>query len=361
MFDQFRSSVLGSTLSRFMVWIVLGVIVALAIALFQSFWGGNGFRESPAASQRESSTLSSIPNRTDWSQTWVIGASEAKSLLNRPNTILLDARGLSRRVLTHIDGAIPVHWRSFSQSDTSRQGNLLGYADPNQRQVLEQKIRDLGISEQTVVLVYGEPIYGWGEEGRIVWMLKTLGHDSVALIDGGIKALIQSGAETSVLPSYTISEPGHFQIQVRSDWTVTSEDVRRILNSGEETLSDEATSENVPETPSHVTLVDTREAREYEGETPYGELRGGHIPGAVHLYFKELLSDNGLLKTPQEIQNILQTHNISLDSDIIAYCTGGIRSAWFVSVLNHLGYEAQNYAGSAWEWSSLPEDQYPLE
>ncbi|MGB3492816.1 MAG: rhodanese-like domain-containing protein, partial [Elainellaceae cyanobacterium] len=263
-----------------MVWIVLGVVVALAIALFQLFWGGDGFRESPAVSQQESSTLSSVPNRTDWSQTWAISASEANALLDRPNTILLDARGLIRRVLTHIEGAIPVHWRSFSQTDTSRQGNLLEYDDPNQRQVLEQKIRDLGISEQTVVLVYGEPIHGWGEEGRIVWMLKTLGHDSVALIDGGISALIENGAATSLLPSYTIPDTGQFQIRARSDWTVTHEDLRRLLNVSEESSPQAASSEEFFETSSQISLVDTREAREYEGETPYGELRGGHLPGA---------------------------------------------------------------------------------
>lgn len=365
MFSQFRfltfvSKILASTLTKFMVWIVLGVIVAVAIAGLTVSFEGNKPHKAPIATQTIAtpttvrSTMQSTNPSThliDWSQTWVVDASEAKSLLEHDDTILLDARGISRRILTHIAGAIPVHWRDFSQLDASHAGKLLPYHDRNYRQALEQKIRNLGISEQTIVLVYGEPIHGWGEEGRIVWMLKTLGHASVALIDGGIDALIESGLETSVLPSYTLPAAGHFRIQPRSDWTVQHEQVRSILDSSDGSFQNSA----------HVSLVDTREAREYRGATPYGEQRGGHVPGAVHIYFKQLLSDNGRLKSPQEIQDILRTHNISLDSEVIAYCTGGIRSAWFVSVLSNMGYVAKNYPGSMWEWSTLPVDEYPLD
>ena len=50
------------------------------------------------------------------------------------------------------------------------------------------------------------------------------------------------------------------------------------------------------------------------------------------------------------------------EREIIAYCTGGVRSAWVIVVLQHLGYsEARNYAGSMWEWSAMPEASHPLE
>ncbi len=346
MSNQFRSSKLLSKLARYMMWIVLGGLIALAIAFLHISVKDKGSVSIPHSAQ---STTPSSLSTIDWHRTWVVSSSEAIALLEQPNTILLDARGLSRRVLTHIAGAIPVHWRSFSQPEASHQGNLLPYRDPIHRQALEQKIGNLGVSEQTIVLVYGEPLHGWGEEGRIVWMLKTLGHSSVALIDGGINALITSGLETSVLPSYQTPTPRQFQIRVHSDWSATHEQVRDILAASKEPFED-----------SHVSLVDTREAREYLGETPYGERRGGHIPGAVHIHFKQLMSENGQLKSSEEIQNMLQVHNISPESEVIAYCTGGIRSALFVSVLNNLGYVAKNYAGSMWEWSSLPEDEYPL-
>lgn len=335
-----------------MVWIILGVVVALAIARLEIVFYNNspktdlvGPNNTVIHPPHDASTpnLEWAEEALEWGQTWIVSASEAKALIQQSNVVLLDARGLSRRVLTHIEGAIPVHWRSFSRSDASQQGKLLDYSTPNQRHVLEQTIRKLGISDETIVLVYGEPNSGWGEEGRMVWMFKTLGHDRTAWIDGGIHALINEGLKTSVLPSYKASALGNFHIQAQPNWTITHEELKDQLNS------------------SRLRLVDTREAREYEGATPYGEQRGGHIPGAAHIYFKQLLADDGRLKSPREIQQILSSHNIFRSSEVVAYCTGGIRSAWFVSVLNDLGYAAKNYPGSAWEWAALSDKEYPLE
>ena len=45
--------------------------------------------------------------------------------------------------------------------------------------------------------------------------------------------------------------------------------------------------------PPGIALLDVREPREYAGETPYGESRGGHVPGAKHLFYKALLESDG--------------------------------------------------------------------
>jgi thiosulfate/3-mercaptopyruvate sulfurtransferase len=61
-----------------------------------------------------------------------------------------------------------------------------------------------------------------------------------------------------------------------------------------------------------------------------------------------------------EILAILQEKGISPDREIVAYCTGGIRSAWLITVLSDLGLNAKNYPGSMWDWAAAPTNEYPL-
>ena len=108
-------------------------------------------------------------------------------------------------------------------------------------------------------------------------------------------------------------------------------------------------------------IIDTRERREYEGGTPYGETRGGHVPGAVHLHYRSLLRKDGRLRSPGALKRLLQKAGISSNKEIIAYCTGGVRSGYVVAVLAHLGFsKVLNYAGSMWAWAAADAKQHPL-
>lgn len=135
--------------------------------------------------------------------------------------------------------------------------------------------------------------------------------------------------------SQTAAVPGDVVIQRISDWEITQEDLRTRL----------ATMENL-------IVIDTREPREFAGATPYGEQRGGHIPGAISLHYKELLDAEGKLLPRSRILALLRDRHIPSNAVIVSYCTGGVRSGWLTSVLVDLGFQAQNYAGSMWEWSA---------
>lgn len=272
----------------------------------------------------------------DFEQQWVVSAAEAKQLIEQGAT-LLDARGnrLGRR---SFPGAQPVSWRTFStQAPASARGTLL--ADDN---LLTQQLRDLGISTETPVVVFANPPNGWGEDGRIVWMLRTLGHKKVVMVDGGYNALLGAGVSTQ-RTDLNSTVLGDFVVSRDPRWDVQQDSLQQQLGS------------------DNLMVIDTRQSREFSGATPHGEQRGGHIPGAVHLHFKDLLADDGLLRSPAEIREKLQSLGITLDTRIVTYCTGGIRSGWLTAVLTTLGFSVQNYAGSMWEWSAEVPSEYPLE
>jgi thiosulfate/3-mercaptopyruvate sulfurtransferase len=268
---------------------------------------------------------------------WIVSAERAAGLVSDDQVTVLDARGRDAWKSGHVPGSMVVDWTSFTPEETFERGTLL-----EDNEALQTKLRRLGVSNDTPVLVVGHADGGWGEAGRIVWMLRTLGHAHAAMVDGGQSALVTAGVEPSTRSSTT--EVGDFEISRRNQWTVGRSDLREIFDDKD------------------VVMLDTREAREFSGETPYGESRGGHIPGAKHLYFKSLLGDDGRLKPKETIRHILEARGVRRGSRVITYCTGGVRSAWVAGVLIDMGYEdVRNFAGSTWKWSAGPKSAYPLE
>lgn len=269
-----------------------------------------------------------------FSQQWIVSAADAKALIDQGATVL-DARGQGFK-LTRLQGAIPITWSDFSPDQRGQRGRLL-----EEDADLTEQLQALGIDRHRPVVVFANPPHGWGEDGRIVWMLRTLGHPQVVLVDGGVAALLEAGVprqqRAPVMPP-----PGEFVVQRDLTWTIQRDELQAQLATGRSVI------------------IDTREPREYAGQTPYGEPRGGHIPGAIHLYFKDLLAANGRLLAPAELQATVQDLGLTPDQPVVVYCTGGVRSAWVASVLITLGFQVKNYAGSMWEWAAAPRDRYPL-
>ncbi|HBS04845.1 MAG TPA: hypothetical protein DEA96_07775 [Leptospiraceae bacterium] len=341
---------------------------------------------------------------------WFVSPSYATKSLSK-DTILLDARSYALYAISHISGSMHISWKDYSREHSG----LLREPD-----VLKHKLTENGITESSWILVYGGAKDGWGEEGRIAWMLRSLGYRAL-IVDGGFESLADY-LETSYGPAR-----GNLKVRESSQVAVLgleSENVRKEQRSDLERLSirKQSASEltigmqelNEIRKSARIILLDSRERREFLGETPYGENRGGHIPGALHLYYQDLIQDNGrivskesllkilvsrkavreaLLKpgtvrSPSEVkgsregsdsETFLETHtNDSIEDhemeaasrqelekikeiQFITYCTGGVRSAFVTAVLQHYGFKARNYPGSMWEWSAQPDADYPLE
>jgi thiosulfate/3-mercaptopyruvate sulfurtransferase len=74
------------------------------------------------------------------------------------------------------------------------------------------------------------------------------------------------------------------------------------------------------------------------------------------------MGPDGKLLPEAKLWKVLKSRGVTPDKQVVAYCTGGVRSAWLVAVLAELGYQnVANYAGSMWEWSAQSADEYPLD
>ena len=264
---------------------------------------------------------------------WIVSAEEAIALLDQGG-ILLDARS-GIRLGDYLKKAISIRWQDFSQEPPDK-GKLL-----NQDAALNHRLQALGIRTDKPVVVFSHPPHGWGEDGRIVWMLRSLGHSSAVLVDGGFQALHRVGM-MNTWKSASPGESGNFEVHRIEDYAIQRDELKARLGDPE------------------IVLLDTRSAIEFLGAAPFGETRGGHPPGAISLPFKQLMTADGYVLPPQKICDRLSQMGVSPDQEIVSYCTGGIRSAWLTVVLINAGFQARNYAGSMWEWSALPDDEYPL-
>lgn len=270
------------------------------------------------------------------SDNWIVGVDLAKQLLERGAT-LLDAREPILKWFCRLPPAIPVTWQEFSRSHFPHKGKIL-----EDDTILTEKLQALGICQDQPVIAIADSVKGWGEDGRIVWMLRSLGHEKAVFVGGGYRALVKAGI-APVTGANALPQPGDFIVSRRSTWEINRDDLKAMLGN------------------DNLALIDAREPREYAGQTPYGERRGGRIPGAIHLYYKQLMDKQGQLLSRGQIVEILQQKGVSQSTEIVTYCSGGIRSAWLTSVLTNFGFDAKNYAGSMWEWSASPADSYPLE
>lgn len=216
----------------------------------------------------------------------------------------------------------------------------------------EKVMGENGISNDNAVVVYGKYSGEWDAAwaARMWWTLKYYGHKKVGFLDGGIETWkskgikLTGGGSPNLTPvTYTASAPDG-NLRATGDYVLAN------LNN-----------------PKNVVILDNREKDEWEGKAKFGSERGGRIPGAVFVNWKEAVNPNGTFKSKAELQSIYKAKGVTPDKEIIIYCQGGVRVAHTLLALKEiLGYpNVKNYDGSWDEWANTKKPdgtyKYPVE
>ncbi|MDH5761773.1 MAG: rhodanese-like domain-containing protein [Nitrospinota bacterium] len=264
-----------------------------------------------------------------------------KNLQNLPGSqvVLIDARSSWKFLAGHIPGAINLNdWEEF----TIRAGGIPGQINRD-KDFIAHKLRVLGADYQKAIVIYGDPEDKWRTDGRFFWMFEFYGFKRVALLKGGLQEWektgmsVERGFGNDPKPALLKASDIKFNEDILADqnW------ILRRLKSDD------------------IVVIDNREQHEYDGATPYGSSRGGHIPGAIHIDWREFFEANGNLKPIKSMDSILSSKGIRPNQEIVVYCTGGVRSAMAFFVFRYLGFKVRNYDGSWWDWSHNP--KLPIE
>ena len=185
------------------------------------------------------------------------------------------------------------------------------------------------------------PYKGWGdglEQTMVSYSLARFGHDNVYVLDGGIdKWKAESRPLAKEFPKV---EDSDFTAEVRREYFVEMEELK-VMKDREDVM-----------------LLDARGPQAYEGQAIW--MKAGHIPGAINLPWPSFMDPDNtrLLKPDDEIQAILDEHNVTPDKTIIWSCGSGREASNpFILFKWYLGFpNVKIYEGSFTEWSSYPEN-----
>jgi len=232
---------------------------------------------------------------------------------------------------SHIPGAVYADLnRDLSGRKTGTNGRH-PLPDPH---VLAQTFGRLGITSGVQVVAYDQDNGMWAS--RLWWMLRWMGHDAVAVLDGGFAKWTAEGRPTR--SGEERRAPREFTGTPRADMTIDVSAVASRVGSRD------------------WRLVDARAPERYRGESEPIDRTPGHIPGAVNHFFGGNLAADKTFRTPEELRAQFSASLGNTPTDhVICYCGSGVTACHNLLALEHAGLRgAKLYAGSWSEWSSDP-------
>lgn len=232
----------------------------------------------------------------------------------------------------HIPGAIFLHLDDdLSAPKTGRNGRH-PLPDPD---AFAAMLGRLGLHQHQQVVAYDRS--GGSFAVRLWWMLRWLGHDAVAVLDGGWPAWTRAGGASENTPPHA-RMPAHFERRASLVGAVSAD---RVLDSLQH---------------AKLLVVDARAPERYAGEVEPIDPVGGHIPGARNRFFQTNLQADGTFKSREQLREEYTALLEDWDPrDVIHHCGSGVTGCHNVLAMMHAGMDGSLlYPGSWSEWCAEP-------
>jgi thiosulfate/3-mercaptopyruvate sulfurtransferase len=229
----------------------------------------------------------------------------------------------------HVPGALYMHLdRDLSGPKTGDNGRH-PLPDP---QRFAHTLGALGVGADTQVVAYDQDSGMYAS--RFWWMVRWLGHDAVAVLNGGLAKWLAEARPVSAVTEHRAAQ--RFVAHVRPEMLVSAEDVEVR--------------------PHTWRLVDARAPERFRGDVEPLDKAAGHIPGAANHHYLTNLDAQGIFRSPSELAAHFQDamRGTSPES-LVCYCGSGVTACQNLLALEHAGLRgAKLYAGSWSEWSADP-------
>ena len=274
----------------------------------------------------------------------LVSADWLKQHLDDPDLVVIDAT-----VIVESDAAgnlRSINGRSNYESGhipTARFADLMGeLSDPDSPlqfgmpspEQFAAAMGKLGVGDDSRVVLYDAMGSSWA--ARVWWMLRWIGFDRAALLDGGLTAWTAAGGSLSTEPVKPV--PRTLTVDLRPEIIAGQEEVRASIDN------------------DAIRLIDALPAIHYRGEwTMYDQ--PGHIPGAINVPVTSLFDEKGRFRPVDELAALFGDDKAKRT---ITYCGGGIAASADAFVLTRLGFkDVAIFAASLEEWTANPEN--PME
>ncbi len=267
--------------------------------------------------------------------TYVVDTDWLASHLDAPDLVVLDgswhlpAAGRNARAeyrQEHIPGAI-----FFDIDDICDESSPLPHMLPSTVK-FASRMKKMGIGDGMRIVVYDAT--GMFSAARVWWTFRVMGHEDVAVLDGGLPKWKAEGRPVTAEPPAPRS-PRHFTPRFNASLVRDLEDMKRLVASGT------------------AQIADARGPGRFSGTEPEPRpgLRGGHIPGARNVPYARLLAPDGTLKPMPVLRQIFVEAGIDPSGPMVTTCGSGVSAAVLSLALAVMGNpDTGLYDGSWSEW-----------
>ena len=203
-----------------------------------------------------------------------------------------------------------------------------------ERDALAQRFGDHGLANGVQVVAYDAQ--GGMYAARLWWLLRWLGHDSVAVLDGGVDAWVEAGLP--LVKDVPTETPRLFEHGAPLAVTINAAGIERNLQTHERVV------------------IDARAADRYRGENETIDPVGGHIPGALNRPFKDNLSPDGRFKSAHTLRDEFHAVLGTTPSErAVMQCGSGVTACHNLLAMEVAGLHGAALYGGSWsEWSANP-------
>jgi thiosulfate/3-mercaptopyruvate sulfurtransferase len=194
------------------------------------------------------------------------------------------------------------------------------------------RMKKMGIGDGMRIVVYDTP--GLYSAARVWWTFRVMGHDDVAVLNGGLPKWKAEGRPVTSEPP-PARTPRHFTTRFNASLVRDLDDMKALVASGA------------------AQIADARGPGRFSGAEPEPRpgLRGGHMPGARNVPYTMLLNAGGTLKSAAELRELFKARGIDPARPVVTTCGSGITAAILSLGLALAGQpDSGLYDGSWAEW-----------
>jgi thiosulfate/3-mercaptopyruvate sulfurtransferase len=270
-------------------------------------------------------------------QSWIVTTEWLASRLNAPGLIVLDGSWhlptanrdpKAEYLAEHIPGAV-----FFDIDDLSDETSPLPHMLPSTTK-FASRMKKLGVGDGMKVVVYDTS--GLFSAARVWWTFRAMGHEDVAVLDGGLRKWKADGHPLEDGPPMRRFER-HFSPRQNMGLIRDKADIEGIVASG------------------GIQLVDARPSGRFEGREPEPRpgVRSGHIPGSRNVPSGSLINADGTLKSRDELLAIFKASGVDPTQPVVTTCGSGVTATILSLALAVIGQtNAAVYDGSWAEWGA---------
>lgn len=266
---------------------------------------------------------------------WIVETDWLASHLDAPDLVIFDGSwhlpttgrdAKAEYLAEHIPGAL-----FFDIDDLSDEKSDLPHMLPSTVK-FASRMKKMGVGDGKRIVVYDS--YGLFSAARVWWTFRTMGHQDVAVLNGGLKKWKAEGRplEDGLPPSRTAR---HFTPLQNSELIRDIGDMKEYVAKG------------------NMQIVDARPAGRFEGTDPEPRpgLRQGHIPGSKNVPSALIVNADGTIKSKAELEKIFRAAGINPQEPVVTTCGSGVTASMLSLALAVIGQtNAAVYDGSWAEW-----------